>query len=153
VVILTARDALEDRVQGLDSGADDYLVKPFALPELLARMRALLRRGRGEAAAELACGDLEVDVTTRQATRGGQRLALTPREFDLLSYLLQNKGRVVTRAMLARDIWQQTRRATPLDNVIDVQMTRLRRKVDDPFDCRLIHTVRGMGFMLRADAE
>lgn len=149
VLVLTARDAIEDRVLGLDAGADDYLVKPFALPELVARVRALLRRGQPDAALSLCCGDLRVDAPTRRATRGENVLALTPREFELLTYLLQHQGTVVTRAMLARDVWQQTRRATPLDNVIDVQVARLRRKVDGPFAVPLIHTVRGMGFMLR----
>lgn len=149
VLILTARDALEDRVLGLDSGADDYLVKPFALPELAARVRALLRRGSHEAAPRLLCGDLQVDVPARRATRGPDVLSLTVREFELLTYLLQHQGTVVTREMLARDVWQQTRRATPLDNVIDVQVARLRRKVDGPYSMPLIHTVRGMGFVLR----
>lgn len=149
VLILTARDALEDRVLGLDSGADDYLVKPFAIPELAARVRALLRRGSMESPPHLACGDLHVDVPARRARRGDCELSLTVREFELLVYLLRHQGTVVTRGMLARDVWQQTRRATPLDNVIDVQVARLRRKVDDPFATQLIHTVRGMGFVLR----
>jgi len=153
VLILTARDALEDRVRGLDSGADDYLVKPFALSELVARVRALLRRRNHEISPRLRCGDLEVDVPARRVTRGSDVLSLTAREFELLTYLLQYEGTVVTREMLARDVWQQTRRATPLDNVIDVQIARLRRKVDDPYAAPLIHTVRGMGFVLREGDE
>ena len=149
VLIVTARDALEDRVTGLDSGADDYLVKPFALPELYARVRALLRRGPNALPTQLTCGELAVDTAARQVRRRGQLVALTVREFELLTYLLQQQGHVVTREMLARDVWQQPRRATPLDNVIDVQMARLRRKVDGPFASRLIHTVRGMGFSVR----
>lgn len=153
VLILTAKDAVEDRVAGLDSGADDYLVKPFAFPELLARTRALLRRGRPEEKLRFKCLDLEVDLTTHTATRQEETLDLTPREFELLEYLLRHQGRVVSREMLARDVWEQTERATPIDNVIDVQIARLRRKVDDPYDAPLIHTVRGVGFALRRPDE
>lgn len=148
VLILTAKDAVEDRVAGLDSGADDYLVKPFAFPELLARIRALVRRGRTEEPLRLKCAGLEMDLPTHTATRQGEELNLTPREFELLEYLLRHKGHVVSREMLARDVWEQTERATPIDNVIDVQMTRLRRKVDEPYDEPLIQTVRGVGFVL-----
>jgi len=151
VLMLTAKDAIEDRVLGLDSGADDYLVKPFAFPELLARIRVLLRRGRVEVLTKLNLADLEMDVLTRSATRGEQRLDLTAREFDLLEYLLRNQGCVVSREMLAREVWKETARHTPLDNVIDVHIARLRRKVDDPFDRKLVHTVRGVGFVLRED--
>jgi two-component system, OmpR family, copper resistance phosphate regulon response regulator CusR len=151
VLLLTSRDTVEDRVRGLDTGADDYLVKPFAFPELLARMRALLRRGRPETGQRLQIADLAVDVNMRTVTRGGEALELTAREFDLLVYLLSNRGRVVSREMLARDIWKETSRQTPLDNVIDAQIVRLRRKVDGPFQQRLIHTVRGVGFVLRED--
>jgi two-component system, OmpR family, copper resistance phosphate regulon response regulator CusR len=148
VLILTARDGVDDRVLGLDLGADDYLVKPFALPELLARIRALLRRGRGSEALRLKAGDLEFDLVTRSATRNGHVLDLTAREFELLEYLLRHQGHVVSREMLAHDVWKELRRATPIDNVIDVQMTRLRKKVDAEGP-RLIHTVRGVGFTLR----
>jgi DNA-binding response OmpR family regulator len=148
-LLLTARDAVDDRVKGLDSGADDYLVKPFAFPELLARMRALLRRGKPEAPAILKVSDLEIDPASRTVQRNGARLELTPREFDLLEYLARNRGRAVSREMLARDIWNETARHTPLDNVIDVHITRLRRKVDEPFEKKLVQTVRGVGFMLR----
>ncbi len=149
VLILTARDDVGDRVLGLDLGADDYLVKPFALPELLARIRALLRRGRPSDVLRLKAADLELDLVTRRATRGDSALDLTAREFELLEYLLRHQGRLVSREMLAREVWREPRRATPLDNVIDVQMTRLRKKVDTEGGPRLIHTVRGVGFVLR----
>src|SRR5262249_451168 len=142
-------DGIEERVLGLDLGADDYLVKPFALPELLARIRALLRRGRPSDLLRLKAADLEVDVMARRATRDGRLLELTVAEFDLLEYLLRHQGHVVSREMLAHDVWKEPRRATPIDNVIDVQMARLRRKVDGEGHARLIHTVRGVGFVLR----
>jgi len=149
VLILTARDAIEDRVEGLDKGADDYLVKPFAFPELLARVRALLRRS--EQSLQLRLADLEMDVIARKAKRNGQYLELTAREFELLEYLLRHKEQVVSREMLARYVWKETARATPLDNVMDVHINRLRRKVDELFDRKLIHTVRGVGFVLREE--
>jgi DNA-binding response OmpR family regulator len=151
VLILTARDAVEDRVQGLDSGADDYLAKPFAFPELLARVRARLRRGPGEQFLRLKMADLELHLTPRKVKRAGQELQLTVREFELLEYLLRHKEEVVSREMLAREVWKERSRATTLDNVIDVHINRLRRKVDDPFDRKLIHTVRGVGFLLREE--
>lgn len=149
VLILTARDGLDDRVLGLDMGADDYLVKPFALPELLARVRALLRRGRPLDVLRLKVSNLELDVVGRRVVRGDRSIDLTTREFDLLEYLLRHQGHLVSREMLARDVWKEPRRATPLDNVIDVQMTRLRRKVDAEGSPRLIHTIRGVGFLMR----
>lgn len=149
VLILTARDGLDDRVLGLDLGADDYLVKPFALPELLARIRALLRRGRPSEVLRFKVADLELDLVTRRATRGARPLDLTAREFDLLEYLLRHQGHLVSREMLAREVWKEPRRATPIDNVIDVQMARLRKKVDADGQPRLIHTMRGVGFVLR----
>jgi DNA-binding response OmpR family regulator len=149
VLILTALDGIEDRVTGLDLGADDYLVKPFALPELLARIRALLRRGRSADALRLKVADLEMDLVGRRVMRGDSVIDLTGREFELLEYLLRHQGHFVSREMLARDVWKETRRATPIDNVIDVQMTRLRRKVDLEGAARLIHTVRGVGFVVR----
>jgi len=149
VLVLTARDTLEDRVTGLDSGADDYLVKPFAFAELVARIRALVRRGRAADAPRLAAADLEIDLITRKVTRGGQPVDLTVREFELLEYLLRHQQQVVPRETLARDVWKETARTTPLDNVIDVHIARLRRKVDSDQSPKLIHTVRGVGFMLR----
>jgi len=149
VLVITARDTLDDRLTGLDSGADDYLVKPFAFPELLARIRVLLRRGRAGEPAKMTLADLSLDMVTRKVTRGERPLDLTLREFDLLAYLLRHAGQLVSRGMLARDVWKEEARATPLDNVIDVHMTRLRRKVDGDAATRLIHTVRGVGFVLR----
>lgn len=151
ILLLTSRDTLEDRVRGLDSGADDYLVKPFAFPELLARMRALLRRGKIESGQRLKLADLVVDSALRSVTRAGESLELTAREFDLLHYLLINRDRVVSREMLAREIWKEVARQTPLDNVIDAQMVRLRRKVDGQFEKKLLQTVRGVGFILREE--
>ncbi len=149
VLILTARDGIDDRVRGLDLGADDYLVKPFAVPELLARVRALTRRGRPNDAIRLKAADLEIDLVARRANRGERSLELTTREFELLEYLLRHQGHLVSREMLAREVWREPRRATPIDNVIDVQMTRLRKKVDSAGAPRLIHTIRGVGFVLR----
>jgi DNA-binding response OmpR family regulator len=149
VLILTAKDAIEDRVLGLDSGADDYLVKPFAFPELLARIRALLRRGRIDQVLRLKVSDLEMDLGTRKVTRGNQLLELTAREFELLEYLLRHQNQQVSREMLTREVWKEPSRATPLDNVIDVHIARLRKKVDQDFPVKLIHTVRGVGFILR----
>jgi DNA-binding response OmpR family regulator len=149
VLVLTARDSVADRVAGLDAGADDYLVKPFAFPELLARVRALMRRGRPEHALRLKAADLDVDVMTRSATRGGQPIELTAREYELLEYLLRHQGQLVSREMLAADVWKEPNRGTPLDNVIDVHIARLRKKIDSSGGPKLIHTVRGVGFMLR----
>jgi DNA-binding response OmpR family regulator len=149
VLVLTARDTLQDRVIGLDAGADDYLVKPFAFAELLARIRALVRRGRVTEAPRLSLGDLDMDLITRRVSRGSRAVELTVREFELLEYLMRHHGQVVSRDTLARDVWTETARTTPLDNVIDVHIARLRRKVDVEAAEKLIHTVRGVGFMLR----
>lgn len=153
VLILTARDTLEDKILGLDMGADDYLVKPFAFPELTARIRALLRRGRGDEALKLKLADLEMDLVKRAVVRGKQAIPLTAMEFEILEYLLRNQGHVVTREMLAREVWKETERATPLDNVIDVHIGRLRKKIDEPFKGKLLHTVRGVGFILSEKAS
>jgi two-component system, OmpR family, copper resistance phosphate regulon response regulator CusR len=149
ILLLTARDTLEDRVRGLDTGADDYLVKPFAFPELLARARALLRRGTATVKLRSRLADLEIDIAERSVKRSGSPIDLTVKEFDILEYLFIHQGRVVSREMLARDVWKDTARQTPLDNVIDVHITHLRRKIDERFQTRLLHTVRGLGFVLR----
>jgi len=152
VLVLTARGGIEDRVRGLDSGADDYLVKPFAFPELMARIRALTRRGRPEQALRLQIADLELDCVTRRVTRAGGIVELTTREHELLEYLLRHQGHVVSRDMLAHDVWKTESRDLSVDNLIDVHIARLRRKIDAPFDTRLLHTVRGVGFALRETA-
>lgn len=153
VLLLTARDAIEDRVVGLDAGADDYLIKPFAFAELLARLRALLRRSGDAEPLRRQVSDLEMDLEHRRASRGGKSIALTPREFDLLFYMARHAGQIVTRQMIARDVWREISRATPLDNVIDVHIAHLRRKVDDGHAEKLIHTARGIGFTLGQDAR
>lgn len=151
VLILTARDTLEDRVRGLETGADDYLVKPFAFAELLARVRALLRRGQQEPVSTLSVRDLEMDVTTRQVKRSGKPITLTAKERDLLEYLLRHRNTVVSREMLVKDVWDAAARATPLDNVIDVHIAHLRRKIDDGYEVKLLHTIRGVGYIISAD--
>ena len=148
VLLLTARRSLDDRVAGLEGGADDYLPKPFAFAELLARCRALLRRPVLSSGPALTCGDLELDTRTRSARRAGQEILLTPREVDILEFLMRYQGQNVTREMLEREVWKQARRFTSLDNVIDVQMMRLRRKIDPEGVEPLIHTVRGIGYRL-----
>jgi two-component system copper resistance phosphate regulon response regulator CusR len=153
VLMLTARSTLNDRVIGLDSGADDYVAKPFAFAELLARCRALLRRPMWTTGRLLRCADLQLDTRARVAVRAGQEIPLTPREVDVLEYLLRYQGQIVTREMLERDVWKQTHRMTSLDNVIDVQMMRLRRKVDVEGAERLIHTLRGIGYQLGGEPE
>jgi DNA-binding response OmpR family regulator len=149
VIILTARDTIDDRVKGLDHGADDYMVKPFAFSELVARIHALLRRASGGENFRLRVADLEIDVVGRRVTRDGREIELTEREFLLLEYLVRNAAQTVSRDMLAREVWRETSRVTPLDNVIDVHISHLRDKVDEGFSCKLIHTVRGMGFMVK----
>jgi DNA-binding response OmpR family regulator len=147
VLLLTALDGIEDRVEGLDAGADDYLVKPFALAELLARVRVLLRRGQADPETRLRADDLEVDLVRRRVTRGGAELSLTQREFEVLAYLLRHKNATVTRDMLGRDVWREPGPA--LTNVIDVYINLLRRKVERPGQRPLIHTLRGVGYSLR----
>jgi two-component system, OmpR family, copper resistance phosphate regulon response regulator CusR len=151
VLLLTARDAIADRVLGFESGADDYLIKPFAFAELIARIRSLLRRAPAVEPLRRRLADLTMNLETRTVWRGERRIDLTTREFDLLAYLLRQPGQVVTREMLAKDIWRETKRATPLDNVIDVHVAHLRRKVDDGRDTTLIQTVRGVGFVAREE--
>jgi DNA-binding response OmpR family regulator len=151
ILLLTSRDAIEDKVQGLDAGADDYLGKPFAFSELQARVRALGRRSTTEAGATLNVDDLELDRIRHVVTRAGKALELTAREFELLEFLLRHVDQVVSREVLAREVWKESARHTPIDNLIDVHIARLRRKMDDPWPRKLLHTVRGVGFVLRSD--
>lgn len=153
VLMLTARTTLDDRVSGLEAGADDYLLKPFAFAELLARCRALLRRPNRHTERILRLDDLQLDTRARVANRGGVEIPLTPREVDILEYLMRSEGQIVTREMLERDVWKQPSRLTSLDNVIDVQMMRLRRKVDGDTAAKLIHTIRGVGYRFGRTAE
>ena len=152
MLVLTARSRVEDKVKALESGADDCITKPFSLIELLARVQALLRRGRGNAPLRLSVKDLHVDMVTHKVERAGRRIDLTAREFDLLEYLVRHAHATVSREMLAHEIWKDIGRSTPLDNVIDVHIARLRRKIDEPNLTKLIHTVRGVGFCL-SDTE
>jgi two-component system, OmpR family, copper resistance phosphate regulon response regulator CusR len=149
VLVLTARGTVGDHVIGLDSGADDYLTKPFAFEELLARIRALLRRGRTVSRLSYQVADLEMDLVTRHVTRGGRAVELTALEFELLEYLLRYERQPVSRAALGRSIWNERGASTTLDNVMDVHIARLRKKIDADHPVRLIHTVRGVGFVLR----
>lgn len=146
VLMLTARDAVEDRVKGLNLGADDYLVKPFAFSELLARVRTLLRRGPVRQSEVLRVADLEIEVNRQRATRSGKRLELTPKEFSLLSLLARRAGEVVSRSVIMEQVWDINFDAET--NVVEVHVRRLRSKVDDPFPIKLIHTVRGVGYVL-----
>jgi two-component system copper resistance phosphate regulon response regulator CusR len=147
VLILTARDAVEDRVAGLDCGADDYLVKPFAFAELVARLRALLRRDVSGRELILRADDLEIDLLSRRVVRAGVELDLTKREYELLEYLIRHKNSAVTRDMIAREVWKEVT-GSPT-NAIDVYVTLLRKKVERPGARQLIHTVRGVGYALR----
>ena len=149
VLLLTARDTVADKVAGLDHGADDYLTKPFSFDELLARVRALLRRGQGQRAPVLRLADLTLDPSTREVRRGGRRITLTAREYALLEYLLRNSGRVLTRPMLAEHVWGLD--FDPESNIVDVYVGYLRRKIDGPRELRLLHTVRGAGYVLRSE--
>jgi two-component system copper resistance phosphate regulon response regulator CusR len=149
VLLLTARDAVPDRVRGLELGADDYLVKPFAFSELLARIRTVLRRGGSRPLETYRAGDLEVDVVRHRAVRQGQELNLSPKEFALLSLLIRRAGEVLSRTIIAEQVWDMNFDSDT--NVVDVAIRRLRQKVDDPFERKLIHTVRGAGYLLRAD--
>lgn len=147
VLILTSRDAVEDRVRGLDGGADDYLVKPFAFAELVARLRVLLRRNPGDRELLLRADDLEMDLVARRVIRGGIEITLTVREFELLQYLLRHRNATVTRDMLARDVWKEPDGLTT--NVVEICVNGLRKKVELPGHRQLIHTVRGVGYALR----
>lgn len=150
VLFLSALAQVDDRVRGLKAGGDDYLTKPFAFAELLARVEALTRRGKGEGpVTKLVVGDLEMDLLSRTVRRAGQKIDLQPREFRLLEYLMRHAGQVVTRTMLLEGVWDY--HFDPQTNVIDVHVSRLRQKVDKPFPTALIHTVRNAGYMLRTD--
>ena len=152
VLFLTARDSVADRVKGLELGADDYLVKPFAFAELLARVRTLLRRGATAAIeATLSVADLELDLMRRRASRAGRRIQLTAKEFALLELLIRHQNEVLPRSLIASQVWDMNFDSDT--NVIDVAIRRLRAKIDDPFACKLIHTVRGMGYMLDVSGE
>jgi two-component system copper resistance phosphate regulon response regulator CusR len=147
VLFLTARDGVPDRVKGLDLGADDYLVKPFAFSELLARIRTLLRRGNSRPLETFRVADIEVDVVRRRASRADRSLNLTPKEFALLSLFVRHPGEVLTRTSIAEQVWDMNFDSDT--NVVDVAVRRLRQKIDDPFDVKLIHTIRGAGYVMR----
>lgn len=151
VLVLTGRTRVEDRVKGLDLGADDYLTKPFSFTELAARVRALLRRGARPASQQLRVEDLELDRVERQVRRGGQRIELTAKEFGLLEYLMRNCGHTVSRAMIVEHVWNLS--FDSMTNVVDVYVNYLRKKVDAGFPNRLIHTVRGVGYRLGGEEE
>jgi len=144
ILLLTAMDSVEDRVKGLELGADDYLVKPFAFSELLARIRTILRRGTATEIQKIKCADMEIDAIKHRVTRNGQRIDLTPKEFQLLLLLARNPGEVFSRTVIAEQVWDMNFNSDT--NVVDVAIRRLRTKVDDPFDNKLIHTIRGVGY-------
>lgn len=150
VLILTARSKVDQKVQGLDAGADDYLTKPFAIEELLARVRALLRRNSGEATGLLQADDLVLNPATREVTRGGQRIELTAKEYALLEYMMRNAGRVLTRPMISEHVWNLD--FDTFTNVIDVYVNYLRNKIDRGRERKLIHTLRGSGYILKAES-
>ncbi|WP_411961013.1 heavy metal response regulator transcription factor [Pseudomonas mandelii] len=150
VLFLTARDSVDDRVKGLELGADDYLVKPFSYAELLARVRTLLRRDPPREVEHFVAGDLSLDLLRRKVTRNGERLTLTNKEFALLHLLLSREGEVLSRSLIASQIWQMNFDSDT--NVVDVAIRRLRAKVDDPYPLKLIHTVRGIGYMLEVQS-
>jgi len=148
VLILSARRSVDDRVRGLQAGGDDYLTKPFAFTELLARVQALIRRATGASEpTRLAVADLSMDLLSRRVQRGGHTIELRPREFSLLEYLLRNPGKVLSKTMILSHVWGYT--FDPSTNVVDVLVSRLRDKIDRPFDQKLLHTVRGVGYVLR----
>ncbi len=152
VLLLTAMDSVDDVVRGLDAGADGYLVKPFALSELLVRVRTLLRRAAPERSTVVIVGDLRMDLTDHTVSRAGVPITLALQEFALLEYLLKNRGSVVSREMLARDVWKVSYKQSPFRNIVDVTVSRLRRKIDEPFESNLLETIRGVGFKIREPA-
>jgi len=148
VIILSAKDSIDDRVKGLQTGGDDYLTKPFAFSELLARVQALIRRAGGiSEPTQLNVGDLSINLLTREVTRGGRKIELQPLEFSLLEYLMRNKGRIVSKTMIMEHVWDYN--FDPQTNVVEVRISRLRDKIDRGFDKKLIHTVRGVGYVLK----
>ena len=149
VLLLTAKDAVSDRVQGLDAGADDYLTKPYAFEELMARIRALVRRNSTEKSDVLTVGDLSVELSTKRVMRGGKEILLSAKEFGLLETLIRHKGQVLSRAQLENQVWDFGFEGS--SNIIDVYIRYLRRKVDDPFEKKLIHTIRGAGYVLKEE--
>lgn len=149
VLLLTAKDAVSDRVQGLDAGADDYLTKPYAFEELMARIRALVRRNSTEKSDVLTVGDLSVELSTKRVMRGGKEILLSAKEFGLLETLIRHKGQVLSRAQLENQVWDFGFEGS--SNIVDVYIRYLRRKVDDPFEKKLIHTIRGAGYVLKED--
>jgi two-component system copper resistance phosphate regulon response regulator CusR len=151
VLILTARDAVQDKVSNFEAGADDYLTKPFAFAELQVRVKALLRRGPVNRASTVWLKDLELDRLSQQVKRGGKRIELTTKEYALLEYLMSNAGRVLSRNMIIEHVWDES--FDGLTNVVDVYIRHLRKKVDDPFEAKLIHTVRGVGYAVRDESE
>ncbi|MDP3653306.1 MAG: heavy metal response regulator transcription factor [Rhodoferax sp.] len=150
IILLTARDSVEDRVMGLNMGADDYVIKPVALPELLARVQALLRRGHAQDLAVLRLGDLQLDLVKHRATRSGTRLDLSAQDFKLLALFLRRQGQVQSRTVVAEQIWDMNFDCD--SNVVDVAVRRLRQKIDDPFPVKLLHTVRGVGYVMETRA-
>ena len=147
ILLLTAKDAVDDKVTGLNNGADDYLTKPFAFSELLARIRSLLRRGQAETQTELKVGDLILDMVSHKVSRGGEEIELTGKEYSLLEYFMRNEGKVLTRTMIAEHVWDYN--FDTFTNVIDVYVNHLRKKIDKKYPAKLLHTLRGVGYVMR----
>ncbi len=147
ILLLTAKDAVEDKVTGLNKGADDYLTKPFAFSELLARIRSLLRRGQVETKTELKVGDLSLDMVSHKVSRNGEEIELTGKEYSLLEYFMRNEGKVLTRTMIAEHVWDYN--FDTFTNVIDVYVNHLRKKIDKKYPAKLLHTLRGVGYVMR----
>ncbi|MDH5761707.1 MAG: response regulator transcription factor [Nitrospinota bacterium] len=147
ILLLTAKDAVEDRVTGLNKGADDYLTKPFAFSELLARIRSLLRRGQAETKTELKVGDLSLDLVSHKVNRNGEEIELTGKEYSLLEYFMRNEGKVLTRTMIAEHVWDYN--FDTFTNVIDVYVNHLRKKIDKNYPAKLLHTLRGVGYVMK----